>query len=343
MRGRYDAAMNTYGHVLPGSHRLYRLSDVSKKGKERLKWMDWYQAHGQNARLTCRHFGLSPDVFYRWKNRYKPRDLSSLEDDQGTRRPKKVRQPEAPKEIVQVVKNLRERYPRWGKKKLWKLMAEDGIETSVSTVGRTLNRLRAMGRLKEPAIVTARLEGIQRQRNHKRPYAVRKPWGFQTGKPGDLIQIDTVYVYTVDGNQRYQFTACDCISKHTARTAATSKASRSAKEIFRAMDKRFPFPVKAIQVDGGSEFMAEFETACEKRGITLYILPPRSPKLNGMVERMQRTSKEEIYDIQPVPFVIAEHNQLLAKEDHIYNHIRPHDALSLMTPDAYYQLNYSIS
>lgn len=37
------------------------------------------------------------------------------------------------------------------------------------------------------------------------------------------------------------------------------------------------FPVKAIQVDVGSEFMAEFVTACQKRGVALYVLPPRSP------------------------------------------------------------------
>jgi putative transposase len=40
-----------------------------------------------------------------------------------------------------------------------------------------------------------------------------------------------------------------------------------------------------VRVDGGSEFMAEFETACAAKAIPLYILPPRSPKLNGAVER----------------------------------------------------------
>jgi putative transposase len=38
-----------------------------------------------------------------------------------------------------------------------------------------------------------------------------------------------------------------------------------------------PFPVKVIQVDGGSEFMAEFETAYQAKGVALCVLPPRSP------------------------------------------------------------------
>lgn len=341
MHGRYGVAMNIYGHILPGSHRLIRVNDLSKRAKGRLRWLDWYEAHGRNARLTCRHFGLSPDVFYRWKKRYNPRDLSSLEDDTENRRPKKVRQPETEPVIVKRVKELREQYPRWGKKKLWKLLKREGLETSISTVGRTLTRLRQKGQLKEPAIVTARLEGMRRRKRTKRPYAERKPRGFKPEHPGDLVEIDTVYVYPLSGETRYQFTATDTVSRHTARTAATSKASRSAKQLFEAMAERFPFLVKAVQVDGGSEFMAEFEREAETRGIRLFVLPPNSPKLNGMVERMQRTSKEEIYDIQLVPLAIQEHNQLLKKEDQIYNHIRPHDSLNLLTPNEYYSANYS--
>jgi len=35
-----------------------------------------------------------------------------------------------------------------------------------------------------------------------------------------------------------------------------------------------PFPVRALQVDGGSEFEAIFEEECQKRGIKLFVLPP---------------------------------------------------------------------
>jgi transposase len=43
------------------------LVELSKAAKHRLRIMEWYEAHGKNARLTCRHFGISPDTFYRWK------------------------------------------------------------------------------------------------------------------------------------------------------------------------------------------------------------------------------------------------------------------------------------
>ena len=48
-----------------------------------------------------------------------------------------------------------------------------------------------------------------------------------------------------------------------------------------------------VQVDGGLEFMAEFEQECQKRAIRLLLLPPRSPKLNGRAERAHRTQVEE--------------------------------------------------
>ena len=59
-------------------------------------------------------------------------------------------------------------------------------------------------------------------------------------------------------------------------------------------DKQF---LEVVQVDGGSEFMAEFEQACQEKGIQLFVLPPRSPKLNGCVERAHRTHVEEFYQV----------------------------------------------
>jgi IS30 family transposase len=56
----------------------------------------------------------------------------------------------------------------------------------------------------------------------------------------------------------------------------------------------FPFKVKSIQTDGGSEFMKYFEDGCKEYNIPLYILPPHKPKYNGRVERSNRIMREEI-------------------------------------------------
>ena len=95
---------------------------------------------------------------------------------------------------------------------------------------------------------------------------------------------------------------------------------------------RMPFPIQGIQVDGGSEFMAEFETACQSQGIALYVLPPRSPKLNGRVERLNGTVRREFWECYEgevdLPTVQA---ALQAWEVH-YTTERPHQALGYATP-----------
>jgi len=338
MKNSYGVPMNTYGSILPGAARISKIKKLSKEAKQRLKWMDWYESHEKNARLACRHFGIAPSVFYRWKNRYNPYDLYSLEDDKITRTPHKTRKPETDPAIVQRIKEVREEYPRWGKKKIWKILDREGYDTTIITVGRTLTRLREKGQLKEPAIVIARLERGKRRRK-SRLHALPRDWDYKPKEPGDLIQIDTVHVYPNPGERRYQFTACDYVAKMTARCAAKTITSRSAKKIIDILEERFPFKIRAIQIDGGSEFKKEFEKECQKGGIILFVLPPRSPKLNGMVERMQRTSREEIYDIKVVSADVTTHNQLLAEQDRIYNYVRPHDSLDLLTPYEYYLAN----
>ncbi len=93
-----------------------------------------------------------------------------------------------------------------------------------------------------------------------------------------------------------------------------------------------PFPVSAIQVDGGSEFMADFEAACAARGILLFALPPRSPKLNGAVERAQRTHTEEFYECSFASPTVAQLGAELRDWEVVYNTVRPHQALGYLTP-----------
>ncbi len=103
-----------------------------------------------------------------------------------------------------------------------------------------------------------------------------------------------------------------------------------------------PFPIRAIQVDGGSEFQDAFEEECQKRGIKLFVLTPRSPKLNGCVERAQRTHTEEFYEVTDTDFEITALNLALFEWEKVYNTIRPHQALGYLTPKEFlewYQQN----
>src|SRR3989304_993117 len=69
--------------VISGTSRL-KIPELSREARQRLKWFDYYHCHRQNARLTCRHFDISPQTFYRWKRRYDARHLESLESRSRT-------------------------------------------------------------------------------------------------------------------------------------------------------------------------------------------------------------------------------------------------------------------
>jgi len=187
--------MRIVSALAPGSISLgRRIAEISHEADKRLRWFDYYEGGGgRNARKTCRHFGISPDTFYRWKRCYRPDDLNSLEDH--SHRPKHVRQPTWTPETARAVLELREQYPGWGKEKLAVLLERRGIKVSVSMVGRILKSLKARGVLREPI----RNHISARKRLQKRPYAVRKPKEYAAKAPGDIVEVDTMDVRPLPG------------------------------------------------------------------------------------------------------------------------------------------------
>jgi putative transposase len=257
--------MSIYGSIIPGARSLASIPVLSKQARQRLKWFDYYNAHNHNARLTCRYFGISPQTFYRWKRRYDPYHLESLEN--RSCRPKHLRQPTASLELVLAVQRLREQYPRWGKNKLVVLVREEGYQASTSMVGRVLHRLKDRGVLREPI----RNHVSARKRGFKRPYAIRKPKDYEVTQPGDLIQLDTLDIRPLPGRVLKHFTARDIISRWDVVEIYSRATADTATHFLDKLERRMPFPLRAIQVDGGPEFEAIFEEECQRRNIRLFV------------------------------------------------------------------------
>lgn len=308
-------------------YELYGCGAVELSGKERdrLRALTLWRETG-DVGLVCRTFGLSRASLYRWRRRFDPRDLSSLKD--RSRRPKRLRRPRWPKELVEASRRLRESYPRWGKDKLVVLLGREGIKASVSTVGRVLAELKRRGLLCEP-----KRRGISaRRRRWQRPLATRKPKDYRLEAPGDLVQLDTLDVRPLPGVILKQFTGRDIVSRWDVIELYSRATAKSAARFLDTLQSRMPFPLQALQVDGGPEFFAEFEAECQQRGIRLFVLPPKSPKLNGAVERANRTHSEEFYELTECNWTVGELNRELLAWEQTYNTIRPHQALGYLTP-----------
>ena len=97
---------------------------------------------------------------------------------------------------------------------------------------------------------------------------------------------------------------------------------------------KLPFAVETIQTDNGSEFQGLFHWHLLDRGIGHTYIKPRTPRLNGKVERSHRIDAEEFYRLlEGVVIDTAEvfNNKLQEWED-FYNFHRPHGGLDGQTP-----------
>lgn len=303
--------------------------DLSRDARRRLAMLDWHRGHGGNVSLTARHFGVGRSTVYRWLSRFDRLHLESLEDRASA--PRRRRRPTWTIEQLRAVKAVRETYPRWGKDKLVVLLRRVGLRLSTSMVGRILARLLRAGDLREPR----RRRMSVHPRRWQRPYAVRKPAGWAVERPGDLVELDTLDIRPLSDLILKQFTARDVVSRWDILELGRRATASAAAEVLDRLAERMPFPVRAISIDNGSEFMAEFEAACEARGIRLFVLPPRSPKLHGAVERANRTHTEEFYEVTTVEPDLQSLRAGLRDWEIVYNTVRPHQALGYLTPAEY--------
>jgi len=149
------------------------------------------------------------------------------------------------------------------------------------------------------------------------------------------VQVDTLDVRPLPGAVFKHFSARDMICRWDVLEVHRQATATTAKDFLDTLLARLSFPLKAIQVAGGSEFEAAFEEACQERSIRLFVLPPHSPKLNGYVGRAHRTYAEEFYEVYDGGLEISSVNQALRKWETVYNTVRPHHALDGLTPAEY--------
>jgi putative transposase len=314
---------------LPQARQLAGLGrQLSKTAQKRLQWMLFYYFNGQNAARTCRYFGISRQTFYRWKRRFHRHDLATLEE--RSHRPRKIRQPTWSPALAERVLALRQQYPRWGKDKLVVLLRREKQVLSTSMVGRILTHWKRRGMLHEPPRPTVLLRA--RRKLRKRPWAIRKPKYWRIAQPGDLVEIDTKEIRMRHRVILKHFSARDVISRWDVVEVHGRGTSLAAARFLDTLLQRVPFSIQALQVDGGSEFAAEFENACQQKQLPLFVLPPKSPKLNAHVERAHRTHNEEFYQVFADSHHLPTLNFQLRQWEKTYNCVRPHQSLAYLTP-----------
>lgn len=299
-------------------------ASLSKDALKRLTWIDWYYFHGKNAELTCRHFGISKSVFYRWFNRFNKNNLKTLEFDTKTRRPVRVRTPNINTKTYQRIYDIRKNDPEKSKYEIQEELRREDILIGQSAIQRVINSHREL-------FNTQHNRQVKKHRQLKIA-RIKASIELREKSLGSLVQVDTKYFYVL-GKKFYIFSAIDCKSRFAFIYCYKTISSASGKDFIKRVRDYFPFPIQAINTDNGSEYLLEFHKEIESWGIPHYFTNPHCPKQNGRVERLHQTAEYEYfnyqYDLLDDLQMINEHCMLFNTK---YNTKRFHRSLGYKTP-----------
>lgn len=263
--------------------------------QERLKIIEFYGEYGEKA--TIKAFGIKRNTVFVWKKRLRENknSLASLIPTSTT--PKTQRRMTTNLKIVSEIRKLREKYPRLGKDKikpiLNKYCLKEGITPiSISTIGKVLKRnnffFQKSGRIyHNPSSKWA-------QNKTKRAKRTRARYAPKPNSVG-YLEMDTVLRF-VDGIKYYFYSAIDVKGKFAFSLPYKNLNSQNTVDFFRKVLYAFPFSIKAVQTDNGLEFLGDFEDYLRKYSILHIFIYPRCCKINGVVERYQRTLQENFID-----------------------------------------------
>ena len=131
--------------------------------------------------------------------------------------------------------------------------------------------------------------------------------------------------------KRYQYTAIDDATRIRALQVFSSYNQDCAIQFIDYVIEKFPFRISTIRTDRGHEFQARFHWHVEDQGLQHVYIKPRTPQLNGKVERSHRTDETEFYQLLTYTDDVDLTAKLEAWEN-FYNYHRPHMSLDGQTP-----------
>lgn len=114
--------------------------------------------------------------------------------------------------------------------------------------------------------------------------------------------------------------------------------SQSAGEAFEKIKQRIPFEIGSMNTDNGGENGKDFKEELAQDEVVHFYSRTGTPTDNPRVERSHLTDEREFYSRGNSYLPFKEQKEALKKWEYIYNYIRPHQALGLMTPMAFYKL-----
>lgn len=234
----------------------------------RLRWVLMYHETG-NAGLVCASCGISRPTLRKWLQRYRDAGEEGLRSQ--SRRP---------------LNSPNRKVSETGRETILRLRAEN------KGARRIQNELRLHERRELPlatihkVLTEASVNPLVRSR---RP---AYPTRYSGLVPGDRVQMDTMKI----ARGVYQYTAIDDCSRFRVLAVYPRRNAPNTLLFLDRVIEEMPFLIQRIQTDRGGEFFAQsVPRRLTSKCIKFRPIPPRSPHLNGKVERSQLTDLNEFW------------------------------------------------
>ena len=288
---------------------------------ERREFVRLALQEGANRRELCCRFGISPDVAYKWLERWR---LGDRELADRSRRPHNS-PGKTSAEVETAVLAVRDAHPAWGARKIASCLKREGTQPpAISTICEILRR---EGRIRlDPA---APREASRR---------------FEMSEPNQLWQMDFKgWVPMSNGVRCHPLTVIDDHSRFVpCLKACDNQQGPTVRGHLETAFRVYGLP-DGMFVDNGNpwgdprgERWTRFEVWLLKLGIRLLHSRPYHPQGRGKNERFHRTLVAEVFDFHR----FASLDQAQQAFDHwreVYNFERPHEALGQHPPASRYR------
>lgn len=224
--------------------------------------------------------------------------------------------PERDLVVIEALQKLVKQHPRFGFIKLFKLLRKAGHPWNHKRVHRIYCQLR----------LNYRRRGKQRlpSRNPE-PLAI-------PGQVNDSWSMDFVSDSLWNGRRFRSFTLLDdCSREALAIECDHSLPAERVVRVLETVSRRRGYP-RQVRSDNGPEFISlAMAQWAEDHGIHLEFIKPGKPTQNALIERFNRTYREEVLDYHAFTS-LHDVRQITEEWIHSYNHTRPHQALDFKTP-----------
>ena len=279
---------------------------ITQEAKKKQVIVKYAEKNGKSQ--ASRMYGVSLSSIKRWCKRYDGTWQSMLEK---SHRPHSHPKRHTPKEEKQIKNSFKKCYARYG----W-----DGVYDDLLCKGYT--------RSFSGMVYAAKRLGLKEVKQPKKKSRVHRRYP-ELLEPGEKVQIDVKEVpYNClrgkvlrDEKHLYQWTAIDECTRMRFVFGFEEHTPENSVRFLSMLIKVFPFKIKTIQTDNGTEFtykfisddkICPFDKALTKLGINHKLIPPRTPWHNGKVERSHRNDQRYFYDWETFKSV-EELNDKLAK------------------------------